>query len=54
MYRIMIADDEESIRNGIAHTLPWQEWGYEVCALCANGQEVLDRLEELPPRRGAL
>lgn len=49
MYRIMIADDEESIRNGIAHTLPWQEWGYEVCALCANGQEVLDRLEECRP-----
>lgn len=45
----MIADDEESIRNGIAHTLPWQEWGYEVCALCANGQEVLDRLEECRP-----
>lgn len=49
LYRIMIADDEESIRNGIAHTLPWQDWGYEVCALCASGQEVLDRLEECRP-----
>ena len=49
MYRIMIADDEESIRNGIAHTLPWQEWGYEVCALCASGQEVMDQLEACRP-----
>lgn len=49
MYRIMIADDEESIRNGIAHTLPWQDWGYEVCGLCASGQEVLDRLAECRP-----
>lgn len=49
MYRIIIADDEESIRNGIAHTLPWQDWGYEVCALCASGQEVLDQLAACRP-----
>lgn len=49
MYRLIIADDEESIRNGIAHGLPWQEWGYEVCALCASGQEVLDELERVQP-----
>lgn len=49
MYRIIIADDEESIRNGIAHTLPWQDWGYEVCALCASGQEVLDRMATVRP-----
>lgn len=33
--------------SGIA--LPWQDWGYEVCALCVNGQEVLERLEECRP-----
>ena len=44
MYRLLIADDEENIRNGIARSLPWQEWGYEVCAVCANGQEVLDHV----------
>ena len=45
MYRLIIADDEESIRNGIAHSLPWREWGYEVCALCSDGQEVLEQLK---------
>lgn len=49
MYRLMIADDEESIRNGIAHSLPWQELGFEVVALCENGQQVLDRLAECRP-----
>jgi len=49
MYRLMIADDEESIRNGIARSLPWQEWGYEICGLCADGQQVLDKLEECRP-----
>lgn len=49
MYRLLIADDEENIRNGIARSLPWQEWGYEVCAVCANGQEVLDQLDACRP-----
>lgn len=49
MYRLIIADDEESIRNGIAHSLPWQEWGYEICALCANGEEVLEQLDAVHP-----
>lgn len=49
MYRLMIADDEDSIRNGMAHSLPWQELGFEVVALCENGQEVLDRLNECRP-----
>ena len=49
MYRLIIADDEENIRNGMAHSLPWREWGYEVVALCASGQEVLDQAERGGP-----
>lgn len=37
MYRLVIADDEETIRNGMAHSLPWQALGFEVVALCENG-----------------
>ena len=49
MYRLIIADDEENIRNGMANSLPWREWGYEVAAVCASGQEVLDRMEDCRP-----
>lgn len=49
MYRLIIADDEENIRNGIANSLPWRDWGYEVCALCASGQEVLAKMETCRP-----
>lgn len=49
MYRLVIADDEESIRNGMAHSLPWEELGFTVVGQCENGQEVIDRLEELKP-----
>lgn len=46
---MIIADDEENIRNGIANSLPWRDWGYEVCALCASGQEVLAKMETCRP-----
>lgn len=49
MYRLLIADDEETIRNGIAQGLPWAEMGYEVCALCADGREVLEQMERSHP-----
>lgn len=49
MYRLIIADDEENIRNGMANSLPWREWSYEVAAVCASGQEVLDRMEDCRP-----
>ena len=49
MYRLIIADDEENIRNGMANSLPWREWGYEVAAVCASGQEVLDRMADCRP-----
>lgn len=42
MYKILIVDDEASIRNGIANSIPWAAWGYEVAALCANGVEALE------------
>ena len=49
MYRLIIADDEENIRNGMANSLPWRDWGFEVVALCASGQEVLDRMAACRP-----
>ena len=49
MYRLMIVDDEESIRQGMAKSVPWSEWGFEVTALCANGQEAVQEIERNPP-----
>lgn len=49
MYRLMIVDDEAPIRNGMAKGIPWQEWGYEVCALCENGKEAIEALSNSKP-----
>lgn len=48
MYKLLIADDELSIRRGIANSLPWADWGFEIGGLCANGIEVLEFIEKTP------
>lgn len=42
MYRVMIADDEERIRNGIAKIIQHFDIGLHVCATVKNGTEALE------------
>lgn len=42
MYRLLIADDEEEIRNGLADYFPWAEVGFQVTARAENGKQALD------------
>lgn len=49
MYKLMIVDDEESIREGMARSIPWREWGFEVTALCENGEEAMEKIRQNPP-----
>ena len=42
MYHLMIVDDEDKIRNGIANYFPWTEVGFEVVYLAEDGQEAFD------------
>ena len=44
MYHLMIVDDEEKIRNGIANYFPWNELGFEVVYLAEDGQDAFDYL----------
>ena len=32
MYRLMIVEDEQAIAQGIANSLPWEEWGFQISA----------------------
>lgn len=41
MYKLLIADDEYEIRNGLSNYFPWNEIGFEVASQAANGREVL-------------
>lgn len=49
-YRILIVDDESSIRNGLLNFIDWSENGFDVVGEAANGKEALKKIEELNPQ----
>jgi DNA-binding NarL/FixJ family response regulator len=46
--RILIADDHEVVRRGLAALLQAHE-GWEVCAEAADGREAVDKAKQLRP-----
>ncbi|MFC5449893.1 response regulator [Paenibacillus aestuarii] len=49
MYKIIIADDEDIVREGIRDSLNWGELGFEVIGAYENGLGVLQAAEQVPP-----
>lgn len=45
-YKIIIADDEPRIREGLINLFPWSSLGFEIAADFSNGQEVLNYLKD--------
>ncbi|HML47485.1 MAG TPA: response regulator [Clostridia bacterium] len=45
MYKLIIADDEDSVREGMCTIINWSELGFEVLRVCSDGDEVLRYLE---------
>lgn len=48
MYRLLIVDDEEDIRRGMANSVPWETWGFQVCAQAENGKAAIDIIHKEP------
>ncbi|MDO5112449.1 MAG: response regulator [Clostridia bacterium] len=46
-YKIMIVDDEAEVREGIVAHIDWDALGFEVVAQAENGQDGLDKAENL-------
>ena len=40
-YRVILADDEEMLREGLVYLVDWQSLGCEIIHRAANGQEVV-------------
>ncbi len=49
MYKLMIVEDEEIIRQGLLNGIPWTDLGFEVTAQASTGAEALDQLRLDPP-----
>ena len=49
MYKLLIVEDEKAIAQGIAKSNPWEEWGFQVVGICANGEEAVAFIEQDKP-----
>lgn len=49
MYKILIVDDEQLIRDGLRKIIAWDEHGIEIAGEASNGLEALDAVQRLKP-----
>lgn len=49
MHSVLLADDEQIIRNGIRDGIEWERLGFELAAVASDGQEALDYFQHLQP-----
>lgn len=49
MYRVLIVEDEDIIRKGIAYTMDWMGMGCTIVGEASNGKEGIEKIKELDP-----
>ena len=49
MYRVLVADDESIIREGIKCLLDWEKIGYTIVCEAANGEQALEKVRTWKP-----
>lgn len=49
LYKIMLVDDEDDVREGIKRKINWNSIGFEMVITAENGQEALDLAEKTSP-----
>jgi two-component system response regulator YesN len=49
MLRLMIVDDDELMREGFERNIPWSDHGIVVAGTASDGEEGLEKAEELRP-----
>lgn len=49
LYRIMLVDDEEEVREAMIRSMDWEQLGFTVAGDAENGEEALEKLEQLEP-----
>ncbi|MDQ2084942.1 response regulator transcription factor [Herbivorax sp. ANBcel31] len=45
MYKLLIADDEPSIREGLKNIIPWDEYGIKIIGTVSNGLKALEAVQ---------
>lgn len=49
MYKLLLVDDEEDVREGVIREIDWASLGFEVVGTVENGQEAWEFVERCPP-----
>lgn len=49
MYKIMLVDDEASMRNRMLTRIEWEDYGFEIVADAENGIDALENFEQFVP-----
>ncbi|OKP84525.1 response regulator [Paenibacillus sp. P32E] len=49
MYKLILAEDEEDVREGIIAQIDWEHYGFEVVDQAENGREAADSIDRLLP-----
>lgn len=49
MYSVVIADDEQQLRQAMVEGVRWEECGFEIIGQAENGLEALELVEQLEP-----
>lgn len=49
MFKVIIVDDEPTIKEGLKSLIPWESCGFQVVDTASNGKEALELLEHVTP-----
>lgn len=49
MFKLLIVDDEEEVRQGLTNKIPWNKYNFELIGEAQNGREALDIIEDNVP-----
>ena len=49
LYKVILVDDEEEVREAIRRRINWEEIGFTVVGTAENGEDALELAESLEP-----
>ena len=49
LYTVVVADDEDVLREAVCSMVPWQELGFSLVGSASNGLDALQLVEKLEP-----
>ncbi|WP_062048495.1 response regulator transcription factor [Bacillus sp. JCM 19034] len=49
MYKVLIVDDERTVREGLKHLIEWEQYGFQVVGLAKDADEAYEKFYDLSP-----